>query len=81
MYCLFLSPSLYYLYFAISSHLAAYVFLPILAEELKEFKKRWNRHRIRWNRLSTCPCSVPNDVYHFVGHIGTAREFSLTPVP
>ena len=47
VYCLFLSPSLYYLYFAISRHLAAYVFLPILAEELKEFKKRWNRHRIR----------------------------------
>ena len=54
------------------SHIAAYVFLPILAEELKEFKKRWNCHRIRWNRLSTCPCYVPNDVYHLVGHIGNS---------
>ena len=35
-------------------------------------------YRIRWNRLSTCPCYVPNDVHHIVGHIGTARDFFFT---
>ena len=51
-------------------HLAAYVFGGVLARELDEFKSRWNNHRIRWNRPASCPCDVPNDLYHLVGNIG-----------
>ena len=51
-------------------HLAGYVFGGVLARELDEFKSRWNNHRIRRNRLASCPCDVPNDLYHLVGNMG-----------
>eukprot|EP00731_Ephydatia_muelleri_P002690 Em0001g2690a len=51
-------------------HLASYVFGGVLARELDEFKSRWNNHRIRRNRLASCPCDVPNDLYHLVGNMG-----------
>ena len=41
-----------------------------MARELDEFKLRWNNHRIRWNRLASCPCDVPTDLYHLVGNMG-----------
>ena len=58
-------------------HLAAYVFKGVLARELDDFKLRWNNHRIRWNRLASCPCDVPTDLYHLVGNMGMLQRTEL----
>ena len=42
----------------------AYVFEPLLSQDVNEFKEWWNTHRIRRNRVSNCPHGVPNDLYH-----------------
>ena len=55
-------------------HLAAYVFGGVLA---REFKSRWNNHRIRWNRLASYPCDVPTDLYHLVGNMGMLQRTEL----
>ena len=63
--------------FSILRHLAAYIFGGVLARELDEFKSRWNNHRIRWNRLASCPCDVPTDLYHLVGNMGMLQRTEL----
>ena len=52
------------------SHVAGFVFLPILQKELHEFKRRWNRHRIRKNRFSSCPSGAPEDLYNLSAYQG-----------
>ena len=43
-------------------HLLAFTIGIILENELQEFVKFWNSHRIR-NKLSNAPCGIPNDLY------------------
>ena len=56
------------------SNIAGYVFMPVLKGELKEFKHRWNRHRIRRNRFASCPCDIPNDVYYLSKYLGMVYQ-------
>lgn len=44
-------------------HCLAYVYAPLLQTSLDDFKKRWNSHRIRKNRIAGCPAGVPEDLY------------------
>eukprot|EP00731_Ephydatia_muelleri_P006772 Em0003g1020a len=57
-----------------SSHIAGFVFLPLLRKELDEFKKRWNRHKIRNNRLASCPNGAPDDLYYLSAYQGIGAE-------
>ena len=64
------------------------------SKELKETRRLWNNHRIRYNRNSECPTDRP-DVLHFAlelfsgrncgyevstFHIDTAKEQFTTPL-
>eukprot|EP00731_Ephydatia_muelleri_P004243 Em0002g419a len=55
-------------------HIAGFVFLPLLRKELDEFKKRWNRHKIRNNRLASCPNGAPDDLYYLSAYQGIGAE-------
>ena len=45
-------------------HCLAYAYGLILKQSLEDFRKRWNSHRIRQNRLAGCPPGVPDDLYY-----------------
>lgn len=46
------------------------VFMPLLETELQQFMDHWNTHCIRRNRLATCPCGIPKDMYDMPQHFG-----------
>ena len=53
-------------------HCLAYVYEPLLENSLKDFKARWNSHRIRNNRKAGCPSGVPDDLYYLPQQQGWA---------
>ena len=51
----------------------AYVFIPLIQNELDSFKKNWNTHRIRKQDIYR-PCGIPNFLYEFPDQNG---EFNV----
>ena len=41
----------------------AFVFVPLLQKDLKEFVEDWNTHPIRCNKQSDSPSGRPEDMY------------------
>lgn len=41
----------------------AFVLVPVLGRELKDFQDLWNNHTIRYNRRTEAPHGIPNDMY------------------
>ena len=43
----------------------AYVFVPLLEQELHEFKDAWNSHTIRKSKISDSPGGKPEDLLNY----------------
>ncbi|CAB4413853.1 unnamed protein product [Rhizophagus irregularis] len=54
-----------------------FVFMPLLIQELSEFRLEWNTHRIRYDAKSRCPSGCPDDNY-FLPELNHTRNFGFS---
>ena len=50
--------------------------MPLLIQELSEFKLEWNTHRIRFDAKSRCPSGCPDDNY-FLPELNNTNNFGF----
>src|ERR1041384_8715394 len=48
--------------------------MPLLKNEMIEFQKEWNTHRIRFNAKSRCPAGCPDDNY-FLPELNNTQNY------
>lgn len=57
--------------YSIHRCLLAYIYVPVLQQELDTFKEKiWNSHRIRQQKDTNLPSGVPDHIYSFPAEYG-----------
>lgn len=50
--------------------------MPLIIQELSEFRLEWNTHRIRYDAKSRCPSGCPDDNY-FLPELNNTQNFGF----
>jgi hypothetical protein len=50
--------------------------MPLLIQELNEFRLEWNTHKIRYDAKSRCPSGCPDDNY-FLPELNNTKDFGF----
>ena len=64
--------------FCFHRDLLAYVYVPVIAKELENFRCSWNTHRVRRQKDAQLPKGIPEHLYSFPEKYGAEECGMLT---